>query len=545
VYMVRALKLEQTPAGSYYNLSQGAFYPDSIGATAIPEAPRNVAVSSIGKGAVTLNWFSPSVNVLTFVIERRTLPDGAFGKIAEIAGTETSFTDNNLSAGIYAYRVKALGFAGESAFSGEASINLQPSWGSIIGTDTTTGGNWIGKYGDEGYVIIGAATNLPPYVALEKDNVYFNVVSWNTTEPETLLRPDGNSRLQAFWGQNHHTPMTLKFRLNDSTVRRISIYMCDLNNGTRSGTLDLIDPFTDRVLSSSYFTNFAKGKYITMDVRNFVDVRLTSEYEFRYTVFVNGIFFSTPTVSPDAQTTVDFLSVDTATKGDWQKKYGANGKTVPNWTSNLPTEVQVSSAAQRWTWSDATTDVRAINKYTAANTRIASAWYDANELAFDVSVASTAPRQLSLYFLDWDRSGRVQDLTITDPTGMVLLQQRFQNFAEGQYLVLKAKGKFRISLRRVAGPNAALNGMFLDTLNLPPPPLSPPTLGGLTFNVANNSYTMRVGGQAGQRIKVVTSADLKTWSDLGEVTLSGSSIDFTIPYRTDLPLRFFRAVAVP
>src|SRR2546430_10826424 len=29
-YMVRALKLEQTPAGSYYNLSQGVFYPDSL-----------------------------------------------------------------------------------------------------------------------------------------------------------------------------------------------------------------------------------------------------------------------------------------------------------------------------------------------------------------------------------------------------------------------------------------------------------------------------------------------------------------------------------
>lgn len=545
VYMVRALKLEQTPAGSYYNLSQGVFYPDSLGASAIPEAPRNVAVSSISQGGVTLSWFSPSVNVLTFVIERRTLPDGAFAKIAEVAGVESSFTDKNLSAGIYAYRVKALGFAGESAFSGEATINLQPSWGSIIGTDTTTGGNWIGRYGDDGYVVIGAATNLPSYVQLTTDNVFFNVVSWNTTAPETLLRPDGTSRLQAFWGQNHHTPMTLSFRFNDSTARRVSLYMCDYNNGARSGTLELIDPFSGRVLASSYFTNFAKGKYITLDLRNFVDVRLTSEYEFRYTVFVNGIFFSTPPLSTDTDTSVEFSSIDTATQGDWQKRFGANGKSVPNWTSNLPAEMEVSSGAQSWTWSDTTTDIRAINKYAPDNTRIASAWYDPNELAFDVSIASTVPRQLALYFLDWDRAGRVQDLTITDPTGMVLLQQRIQNFGDGQYLALKAKGKFRISLRRVAGPNAALNGMFVDSLNLPPPPPPAPALGGLTYNAANNSYTIRVTGQPGQRVKVVTSADMKTWWTLSEVTLSGSSIDYPIPYRSDLPVRIFRALVEP
>src|SRR5687768_17359835 len=128
---------------------------------------------------------------------------------------------------------------------------------------------------------------------------------------------------------------------------------------------------------------------------------------------------------------------------------------------------------------------------------------------------------------------------------MVLFQQRIQNFGEGQYLVLKAKGKFRVSLRKVAGPNAALNGMFFDSLNFPPPPLSPPTLGGVTYNAANSSYTMRINGEPGQRVKVLTSADFKTWSTLNEVTLSGNSTDYTIPYQTDLPMRFFRALVEP
>ena len=226
VYMARALKLEQTPAGSYYNLSQGAFYPDSAGASGRPETPRNLAVSTINQGGITLNWIGSSGNVRSFIIERRTLPGGAFAKIAEVSADGTTFTDKNLSAGLYAYRVKALGFAGDSDFSSEASINLQPSWANLIGADSSTGGNWIGKYGDDGYVVIGAATNLPPYAAVLPHNNFFNVVSWDTTpDSETLLRPDGRSRLQAFWANNHHTPMTLSFRFNDSAVHRISVYM--------------------------------------------------------------------------------------------------------------------------------------------------------------------------------------------------------------------------------------------------------------------------------------------------------------------------------
>src|SRR5688500_2746666 len=100
--MVRAFKLEQTPAGSYYNLSQGAFYPDSAGASGRPETPRNLAVSTINQGAITLNWIASSLNVRSFVVERRTLPGGPFAQIAEVSANGTTFTDNNLSAGIYA-----------------------------------------------------------------------------------------------------------------------------------------------------------------------------------------------------------------------------------------------------------------------------------------------------------------------------------------------------------------------------------------------------------------------------------------------------------
>src|SRR5207253_6902643 len=109
---------------------------------------------------------SSSPSTRAFQIQRRTLPDGAFAAVGEVPATQSTFADTTLSAGIYAYRVQALGFAGDSAFSGEASINLQPSWGALLGVDKTTGGDWIGKFGGDGYLLVGAATNLPSYLSL-------------------------------------------------------------------------------------------------------------------------------------------------------------------------------------------------------------------------------------------------------------------------------------------------------------------------------------------------------------------------------------------
>src|SRR2546430_17023353 len=91
-YMVRALKLEQTPAGSYYNLSQGVFYPDSLSSSGIPGVPRNLSIASITQGAVNITWISDSMDVRGFQIQRRTFPDGAFAEAADLPGTASSFS---------------------------------------------------------------------------------------------------------------------------------------------------------------------------------------------------------------------------------------------------------------------------------------------------------------------------------------------------------------------------------------------------------------------------------------------------------------------
>jgi hypothetical protein len=536
-YMVRALKLEQTPSGSYYNLSQGMFFPDSLASSGIPEAPRNLAVSAIRPGTVDIDWLPPSTAVRGFEIQRRSIPDGVFTKIGEASATASSYGDSNLSAGQYAYRIKALGFGGDSDFSGEATLNLQPSWGAIVGTDRTTGGNWIGRYGQEGYVVILAATNYPSYATVVANNISDWVMSWDTTgDSETLLRPDGQTRLAAYWLSIRDAPLVLSFRFADSLTHRVSLYMVDYKNGQRSGTVDLMDPFSNRVFSSLYFTNVVLGEYVTMDVRNFVDVRISPGTVGG--VVMSGLFFSTPVSSMNGDQAI-FLATDNATQGSWQGKYGAFGDSIPSLSQNLPAEVLFdASANQIWTWADSTTDPRAVSKNSADAARIASAWYHPGECVFNITL--NEPRQLALYFLDWDHSGRVEDLTVTDAVGATLFQQRIQNFEAGQYLVLRAEGKLRISLRRVSGPNAILNGIFVDPAQIVP--AEQPRLDLPKFDIASRGYIMRISGQAGQIFNIESSLDLRAWNVVGRATLSGETKDYPLPYRSDPGGRFYRVV---
>jgi hypothetical protein len=536
-YMVRALKLEQTPNGAYYNLSQGVFYPDPLASSGVPETPREISIARISRGSIDISWIANPMNVRAFEVQRRSLPNGAFSKIGEVPNTASTFTDVNLSAGLYAYRVKALGFAGDSDFSGEASINFNSSWGSIAGNDTESHGNWIGKYGAEGYIVVGAKTNIPPSINFAAENTYYFAASYGSDdEPETLFYPDGQHRLNAAWFNNHRAPMVYSFRFNDSKPHRITFYMLD-NSGARSGTISVVDPYSGAEFGSVYFNHYEAGEYVSVDVRNYADILISSEFLNQFAVPVNGIFFdAAPEISSLSQ--FSFAGIDTTTQGDWKSKYGNQGQLIADFTSNLPPGVTLTQPNNLWTWETRTYDKRAVNKYSDDATRMASTWYSTGQCAFDLNINTTQPKQVALYMLDWDNAGRVEDLTITDSTGATLLSRRISNFSGGQYLVFNAKGQIHVSAKLVNGPNAVINAIFFGTA---PIVISSDPV-NLSYNVANGSYTIRISGQPGQVFDIESSADCRGWTKISQQTLSGNLLDIPMPFDTGASVRFFRAV---
>jgi hypothetical protein len=123
-YMVRVLKLETVPGGTFQNLGQGAFVTitASSSATSVPRNPTNLQVSPLASNQIILNWQDNSTNETGFRIERRDGPGANFVTIATVGSGTNTFTDTGpLPNGtIYYYRVIATGSAGDSPSSNEA-----------------------------------------------------------------------------------------------------------------------------------------------------------------------------------------------------------------------------------------------------------------------------------------------------------------------------------------------------------------------------------------------------------------------------------------
>ena len=69
---------------------------------------------------------------------------------------------------------------------------------------------------------------------------------------------------------------------------------------------------------------------------------------------------------------------------------------------------------------------------------------------------------LELYFLDYDTTSRSESVTISNAvTGAVLSTQTVSSFSSGVYLEWAVSGNVLITIRKIAGSNAVLSGLFL------------------------------------------------------------------------------------
>ena len=157
------------------------------------------------------------------------------------------------------------------------------------------------------------------------------------------------------------------------------------------------------------------------------------------------------------------LKQDTTTQGNWIGTYGSQGYDVIGSSASLPSYATITPAGQsNWTWASGTTDPRAL-KTAGGSSRIAAAWYQTTRFSVTVNLTDGQVHDLELYFLDWDKQGRSEQVQITNATtGAVLSTQSVSSFASGVYLDYAVSGDVVITITRQAGPNAVLSGLFLD-----------------------------------------------------------------------------------
>jgi hypothetical protein len=94
--------------------------------TNTPEAPANLELKVIDANKVTLTWDDNSNNESLFIIERKT-DTGEFVELDnQVAANTVTYTDTGLSStSVYAYRVYAYNYLGDSEYTNEVLISLQ------------------------------------------------------------------------------------------------------------------------------------------------------------------------------------------------------------------------------------------------------------------------------------------------------------------------------------------------------------------------------------------------------------------------------------
>lgn len=305
IYMVRAVKLETSGSGTYYNPSQGVFYTSGStggggggGGTSAPIAPSNFSATSSGSSSIRLAWSDNSGNESGFKVERKVGAAGTYGTVTTAASGATSFSDTGLNAGtVYFYRLSAVNVAGASA-TVEASAATAAASGvtasaTFVKTDATTQGTWKGAYGADGAQLVGDSPTLPGYVQVTPSGNSSYTWTDSSTDVRALQRISSTDRIASAWYQDGS--FTVDLNLTDGQTHRAAMYFLDWDQSGRTQTVEILDAGSGAVLNAQTLSGFGAGKYLVWDLKGSVRVRLTKVAGFN--AVLNGLFFGPATTT--------------------------------------------------------------------------------------------------------------------------------------------------------------------------------------------------------------------------------------------------------
>jgi hypothetical protein len=170
--------------------------------------------------------------------------------------------------------------------------------------------------------------------------------------------------------------------------------------------------------------------------------------------------------------TATFLTSDSAPQGNWKGKFGAEGYTVIGDNTSLPPNIGFSTAGNwGYVWAPSTGDIRALQKATSATDRVAACWYSNSAFTVFLNFADQSTHQVAIYLLDWDNSGRSEQVNVLGANNTMLDTRTVSNFGQGEYLIWNITGAVTIQFVPLSG-NAVLSGIFLGG-GRPPAPRCP------------------------------------------------------------------------
>jgi len=125
---------------------------------------------------------------------------------------------------------------------------------NFVALDTTTQGNWKGKYGTEGYSLMGDATQNPTYVVPSNNGRQYTWAT-STSDVRALQKAIGTDRIAAAWyGQ---PSFTIDLNFTDQMPHQVAIYCLDWDSfGPRAQRIEILDA-NNNVLDTRSLSSFA------------------------------------------------------------------------------------------------------------------------------------------------------------------------------------------------------------------------------------------------------------------------------------------------
>ncbi|HET6249188.1 MAG TPA: hypothetical protein VFE47_15950 [Tepidisphaeraceae bacterium] len=162
---------------------------------------------------------------------------------------------------------------------------------SLVRVDDTSAGNWVGRYGKQGYYLAmdGAVPHLPGGVNLAMAGAPFYAWSPVTTDPRGPSLPqDPAKRTSGQWFTGDKFTLDLDFR-GAARSYQVALYLLDWDSDQRAQKLEAVDPDTGAVLLTRTDDHFRHGRYLILKLSGHVILRITRVGGVNCTL--SGIFF--------------------------------------------------------------------------------------------------------------------------------------------------------------------------------------------------------------------------------------------------------------
>ena len=345
---------------------------------------------------------------------------------------------------------------------------------TLVKSDGTTGGTWTGKYGADGYDVIGGNISLPSYASVTIAGAqFFEWEAPGTSDSRALqVSPGSSTRVAAC--EYSYSNFTVDVNITDGQTHQISLYVLDEDLRNRGETITATDPATNSTLSTTDVRQFQNGDYISYDVSGHVQFTITDDPQSLNAV-LSGIFFdpgpggsgggSGGTTSVPAA--ASYVGTDPSTGGNWTGKYGSAGYSVVGGATSLPSDVSYSlNNATFFEWDPAgTSNPNALQVQPGSSTHVSACYYSYSSFAININTSDAQSHQVAFYLLDEaDWETRNETIQILDPkTNTVLASQNFANFQKGVYAVFNVAGDVQVNVINGANSlNAVVSGIFFD-----------------------------------------------------------------------------------